>query len=139
MSDGGSDLGSAILEAEHEVDIGSCAQYRGSFRPQSDDSPNPGDAERWESRVVDRCVENYFTTLVGHGRPPIGEPSHVIGVRRLEPSGAERTAGVGKIGARLARPHYPHGRAEMRIDAPIVASAAHDLIVARFLVRELDL
>src|SRR5206468_2483411 len=60
-------------------------------------------AERPERRVVLRRVEHDLAALVRHCRPSVREPAHVVVLGRLEPTGAERAAGLGQVGPVLAR------------------------------------
>ena len=98
------DLGAAVLEHEHVGDLRPRSELRASLRPQVDDLAHPVRTERPERRLVLRRVEDDLAAAVGHRRPAVREPPHVVRARRLEPTGAERAAGGGKVGPVLARP-----------------------------------
>ena len=84
MGDGGADLGAAVLEHEHVVDVVAGAERRGALGPQVDHLAGAGDAERGEGGVVVGRVEHDLGPVAVERRPPVGEPAHVVGLGRLE-------------------------------------------------------
>jgi hypothetical protein len=72
------DLGAAVFEHEHVVDVLARAERRGPLRPQVDDLPCAGSAERPEGCIVLRRVQDHFAAAVRHRRPPVGEPAHFV-------------------------------------------------------------
>ena len=119
VGDGRADLGAAVLEHEHVVDVVASAELvvRSAHRSITLRAPStPSDEKR---RVVVRRVEHDLAALAVHRRPSVGEPPHVVRLRCLEPADAERAARRRQVRARLAGADDVHDGAEHRIDADL--------------------
>ena len=93
----------AVLEDEYVRHVGSGPELGRALGPEVDDPAGAVDTERGERRIVVRGVEHDFAAIPLHRRPAVPEPAHVVGIRRLEPTGAERAAARRKVRAGLAR------------------------------------
>ena len=120
MGDRRADLGAAVLEHEHVVDVVAGAERGGALRPQVDHLAGAGDAERPEaSRRGPAC----------RARPRNGRrPSPAIGwgttarrsrLGRLEPADAERASRRRQVRPLLPGADDVHDGAEHRIDADL--------------------
>ena len=112
MSDRGTDLLAAVLEHEHEIDIVTCAERDRALGPQLDHGADVIGPERPEAGIVIRRVQHDLTPIVGHRRPTVAEPAHVIVVWGFEPAGAERAVRRRQVRTTLPTSHDMHERAE---------------------------
>jgi len=117
VSDGRTDLGAAIFEHEHKIDVVALAERRGSLGPQVDDFAHAGYAQRRQSRIVMRRVQHDFTAVALHCRPAIGEPVNLVRIGCFKTADAERASGRWEIWSSLARPNDVHHRAQIWVDA----------------------
>jgi hypothetical protein len=117
MRDRRSDLGAAVLEDQHVVDVVTGAELCGALRPQVHDAAGAVDAERPELGAVVRGVEHHLAAAVGHRRPAVREAADVVGLGRLEAAGAERALSAGQVRPLLARVHDDGGSSGELVEA----------------------
>lgn len=140
VGDRGADLGPAVLEHEHELDTRLGSQGRRPLGPQVDHPARPCHTERRERRVVIGRVEHHLAPPLSQRRPAVGEGLHVVRLRRLEATDAERATGRRQVRASLSRPHDVHDRPEVSIDTSVgrgrlVTHRIHVLAIGRGAAR----
>ena len=115
VGDRGADLGTAVLEHEHVVDVVAGAERRGALRPVVDDGTRARRSERPELGVVVGGVEDHLAAVVGHGRPAVHEPADDVGFGGLEPADAERAVLARAVRAPLTAADHDGGVAGQRV------------------------
>ncbi len=104
VRDGGPHLGATVLEHEHVVDVVPGAELDRPLRPQGHQPCHVRRREGPERGVVDRRVEHHLGPTAGQRWEAVGEPAHLVGLRRLEAAGAERAVVDRQVGPGLAGP-----------------------------------
>ena len=123
VGDGGAHLRAPVLEHEHVVDVVAGAERGGPLGPEVDDPAGTRPAQVGEGGVVVRGVEHDLGPVVGHRRPAVGERLHVVGLRGLEATDAERAlVRMGLVGPVLTGRHDPDPRPRQWIHPPVVGA-----------------